>query len=84
MNHKTEIVKQKQVSDTSIAITIQCCGDPKTASTITIANAHQLTTTQASVQIDSHHDAVKAKHEGILRGQDILNGLTNRTKEYPA
>lgn len=80
--HKTEIIRQKQISDTTIAVTIQCCGDPKTASTITIANAHVLESAQVEKAIDAHHDAVKAKHEGMKQGLAILNGLKNRTKEH--
>ena len=82
MSHKTEIIKQVQISDTSIAVTIQCCGDPKTASTITIANAHKLTQEDATKQIDAHHDAVKAKHEGMVNGFSLLDGLSNKIKEH--
>lgn len=85
MSHTTEIVgKPKQVSDEAIAVTIRCCGDPKSDSTLTIYGIGKITADELNAQIDAHHDRVAAKHHGMGTGKSLLSGIIAKTKTHEA
>jgi hypothetical protein len=83
--HITEIVKQEQVSDEAIAVTVRCCSNPKTDSTFTIYGVHKLTLDQLNEAVDKHHSRVAAKCEGLSAGRDLLANLkkTSKTHDRP-
>lgn len=83
MSHVTEIVEEKQISDEMIAVKIQCCGNPKTASVMTIANAHKLSPEEIDKMIDEHHDRVREKHEGLSGGLAHIQRSKQRVKIHP-
>jgi len=82
MSHKTEIVKQEQIGDERIAVTIRCCGDPKSDSTMTIAKAAGLSPGQLEAKVEAHHDAVARKHSAVNAASKHLQGIKIKTKEH--
>jgi hypothetical protein len=80
MAHKTEIISTRQVSDEAVAITIRCCGNSKTDSTLTIYGVGRLTSENLAADIDRHHDRVAAKCQGMASGKNLLNALSGRFK----
>ena len=84
MDHRTEIIKHEQPNDECIAVTIRCCGDPKTDSTTTINAAHTLTLDQIEASVDEHHDLVAKKHTALAAGRSHLEKLKGMVKQHPA
>ena len=82
--HVTEIVKQKQESDEAVSVTIRCCSNPLTDSTVTIYGVHGMSTEQLAEQVDKHHDRVATKCEGMGAGKSLLAQLIKRTKTHGA
>lgn len=82
MSHGTEIVREEQITDECIAVTIRCCGDSKTDATRTIYGVHLKSQDDIAAEIDQHHDSVAQKHAGMLAGRDHLKNLTNRVKQH--
>jgi hypothetical protein len=70
--HVTEVVKQEQHSDESVAVTIRCCDDPKTDSTLTIYGVAKHSAETIAEAIDKHHNKVAAKHQGMQAGKQHL------------
>ncbi len=73
MPHQTEVVKTEHTHDDAIAVTVRCCGNPKTDAVLTIYNAHKLTAEQVAAKVDKHHDQVSARHAGV---QEMLQHLS--------
>jgi hypothetical protein len=82
MAHKTEIISTRQVSDEAVAITIRCCGNSKTDSTLTIYGVGRLTAEKLAADIDRHHDRVAAKCLGMASGKNLLNALGAKFKTH--
>ena len=80
--HTTEIISQKQISDRGIAVTIRCCGNPKSDSTLTIQNAASLTHDAIEKLIDLHHDRTKNTCERVQRHSEYLANIKNKTKTH--
>ena len=82
--HITEIVEQKQVSDEAVAVTIRCCSNPLTDSTVTIYGVHTLSPEQLAEAVDKHHDRVASKCHGMGAGKMLITGLITKTKTHEA
>ena len=80
--HITEIVDQKQVSDEAVAVTVRCCCDPLTDSTVTIYGIHQMSPEELSRQVDFHHDRVAKKCHGMGNGKLLIKNLITKTKTH--
>jgi hypothetical protein len=83
MDHITEIIKHEQPNDECIAVTIRCCKEHQTDSTMTINAAHTLTLEQIEAQVDAHHDTVAQKHGSMTAGRKHLDGLKGLVKQHP-
>ena len=82
MEHVTTIVSTRQVSDEAVAITIRCCGNSKTDSTLTIYGVGRLTPEKLASDIDRHHDRVAEKCQGMSSGKSLLDALDTKTKTH--
>ena len=80
--HITEIVKTEQVSDEGVAVTVRCCSNPKTDSTVTIYGVHNLSAEQLQEQVDKHHSRVASKCHGVGAGKSLLNTLSKKPKTH--
>jgi hypothetical protein len=81
--HTTEIIRQKQESDEAISVTIRCCGNPLTDSTLTIYGVHEQGGDQLAEHIEKHHDRVAAKCSGMGAGRLLLSsGSIKQTKQH--
>lgn len=80
--HTTEIIRQKQESDEAVSVTIRCCHNPLTDSTITIYGVHTLSPEQLAEAVDKHHDRVASKCHGMGVGQRLIIGLIGITKTH--
>lgn len=80
--HVTEIIKQEQASDEAIAVTIRCCSNPKTDSTITIYGVHGMSHEQIEEMVSKHHDRVASKCHGMGKATDHLQILATKTKVH--
>ena len=82
--HITEIVKTQQVSDEAVAVTVRCCSNPKTDSTVTIYGVPNLTPEQLQAHVDKHHSRVASKCHGMVNGKSILDTLSKKPKTHEA
>ena len=82
--HLTEIVKQEQSSDEAIAVTVRCCSNPKTDSSLTIYGAHAMTPEQVEAKIDAHRDKVVAKCNAMGKLSDHLTKISLAPKTHEA
>ena len=80
--HVTEIVKQKQESDEAISVTIRCCCNPQTDSTLTIYGVHAKSEADIAAEVDKHHDRVASKCNGMAAGVSALAALIKKTKTH--
>jgi len=80
--HITEIVKQEQQSDEAIAVTVRCCHNPKTDSSMTIYGAATMTHEQIEAFVSAHHDKVAAKCAGMSKAKDHLAKLATTVKTH--
>jgi len=69
MAHITTIISKRQVSDDAIAVTIRCCANAKTDSTVTIYGASTKTPAQINARIDKHHDHLWRVKDDASRDQ---------------
>jgi hypothetical protein len=84
MNHITEIIRTQQMSDEALAVTIRCCGDPKTDSVLTIYGVGKLSSEQMALDIDKWHNRVAAKCQGMATGKYLLGVMSSRSKTHEA
>lgn len=82
--HITEIVKTQQESDEAISVTVRCCSNPKTDSTVTIYGVHRMSPEQLQEQVDKHHTRVASKCHGMGAGQSLLSTLSKKPKTHEA
>jgi hypothetical protein len=82
MSHTTKIVKTQQLSDEAVGITIRCCDNKLTDSTLTIYNVGKLSPEQLTKDIDMHHDRVAVKCAGMASGKGFIDGLVKKTKTH--
>ncbi len=82
MTHTTKIVSTRQVSDEAVAITIRCCDNSKTDSTLIIYGVGRLTPEKLTSDIDRHHDRVAAKCQGMSSGKSLLDAVIAKTKTH--
>lgn len=80
--HTTKVVKTQQISDEAIAVTIRCCDNAQTDSTVTIYGAANKTAAQIEDTVSKHHDAVAAKCAGMQAAKDILKTLVLTPKVH--
>ena len=80
--HITEIVKTEQVSDEGVAVTIRCCNNPKTDSTVTIYGVHAMSPEKLQEQVDKHHSRVALKCHGTGTGKSLLDTLSKKPKTH--
>jgi hypothetical protein len=80
--HTTRVVKTQQASDEAIAVTIRCCENPQTDSTVTIYGVANQTAAQIEAKVSKHHDAVAAKCAGMMAGKQILKDLVLTPKVH--
>lgn len=61
MAHTSQIVNIEDAADGLLAITVRCCGDPKTDSVLTL---HELHRSEAEIDADiaAHHARVQKLH----------------------
>jgi len=84
MSHTTEIVRKKQESDEAVSVTVRCCGNPKSDSTLTIYGIGKITADELSAQINAHHDRVASKCHGMETGKSLLDTIVQQTKTHEA
>jgi hypothetical protein len=60
MTHTSQIVKIEEPADGLLAVTVRCCGDPKTDSVLTIHELHR-----SDVEIDADVAAHQARVEKL-------------------
>jgi len=82
MTHTTKVIREAQVSDEDMAVTIRCCDNPKTDSTMTIHGFYKLTAAQLDTAYNKHHDRVAAKCQGMDIGKQLLVSAVTRTKTH--
>lgn len=82
--HITQIVRQEQVSDECIAVTVRCCQNPKTDSTVTIYGIAAMDHAAVEAEVEKHHDRVAAKCDGMKKASDHLATLMTKTKQHGA
>jgi hypothetical protein len=82
MEHTTKIVRTQQMSDEALAITIRCCGNPKTDSVLTIYDVGKLSPSQLEADVDKHHDRVSQKCQAMNSGKALLVGLLSVSKTH--
>ena len=80
--HTTRIVKTHQASDEAIAVTIRCCENPQTDSTVTIYGVKDKTSAQIDEKVSKHHDVVAAKCAGMQAAQQHLKEIFTTTKVH--
>lgn len=80
--HMTEVVKVKQESDEAISVTIRCCSNPLSDSTITVYGVHQLSPEQLQEHVDKHHSRVAGKCHGMGAGHSLLATLSKKPKTH--
>ncbi len=73
--HTTRIVKTQQASDEAIAVTIRCCENPQTDSTVTIYGVASKSAADIDAKVSKHHDVVAAKCAGMMAGKQILKDI---------
>lgn len=81
MAHTTEVIKAIE-TDEAIAITIRCCGEPKTDSVLTVYGIHKVTPEVLDAELHTHHDRVAAKHVAMGKAKAHLSNLTVKTKAH--
>jgi CII-binding regulator of phage lambda lysogenization HflD len=79
--HVTEIVKQTRTTDETVEVTIRCCSNPKTDSTITV---YGLNEEKLLADIEKHHDRVAAKCAQMAASQKMLMVPVKKTKTHGA
>jgi hypothetical protein len=84
MSHRTEIIRTKQLSDESLAVTIRCCGNPQTDCVLTLYNVGNTSEQKLEADIDRHHDRVAAKCAGMASGKHLLDTVVLKTKTHEA
>jgi hypothetical protein len=82
MAHITTIISKRQVSDDAIAVTIRCCANAKTDSTVTIYGASTKTPAQINARIDKHHDDVAKKCAGMGNAKTLLDHAVQQSKTH--
>ena len=80
--HITEIVKTEQVSDEAIAVTVRCCSNPKSDSTVTIYGVHSKSPADIAAEVDKHHSRVASKCHGVGAGKSLLDTLSKKPKTH--
>jgi hypothetical protein len=80
--HTTRIVKTQQTSDEAIAVTIRCCENPQTDSTVTIYGVKDKTSAQIDEKVSKHHDLVAAKCAGMQAAKQILKDIVLTPKVH--
>jgi hypothetical protein len=81
MAHKTEVVNAV-TTDEAITITIRCCDEPKSESSLTVYGIHKMTPEQLEVEVNNHHDRVAAKHHAMGKMKDALANLNTKHKVH--
>jgi hypothetical protein len=80
--HVTQIVKATQVSDEAVAVTVRCCDNPKSDSTVTIYGIHEMTPETLQAKVDKHYSRVAKKCHGMGAGQSLLATLSKMPKAH--
>lgn len=80
MPHKSAILKIDEPGDGVLAVTIRCCGDPKTDSVLTI---HELHREEAAIDKDiaDHQARVEKLHAAKTHAKNHIARLAGRTVE---
>jgi hypothetical protein len=76
MPHKSVVVRVEEPADGLLAVTIRCCGDPKTDSVLTI---HELHRSEAEIDKDiaDYQARVEKLHEAKARALAHIARITN-------
>jgi hypothetical protein len=73
--HSSQIIDVKELADGALSIMVRCCNDPKTDSTLTIYNLHQIDTAEIQRQANGHKSNVEQKHLAKQRAQAAIAAL---------
>jgi hypothetical protein len=82
MAHTTEIVRTTQSTDETMEVTIRCCKNRKTDSTLTISRPFRFSPEQIDDMINKHHDRVAAKCDGMGKTRAHLGSVVTQTKVH--
>ena len=77
--HVTEVVKCKQTTDETVEVTIRCCSNPLTDSTVTM---YALDAEKMQADIDKHHDRVAGKCARMSAGKQVVGKLLITSKTH--
>ncbi len=73
MEHSTEVVRKERTHDHGISVTIQCCGDSSTQSTVTIYGLDVRTPEEIMNDVATHHVKVASNHAKMIAAHSILD-----------
>lgn len=80
MKHSSAIIQITEPADGLLAVTVRCCGDPKTDSVLTL---HELHRSEAEIDADIalHQARVETLHANKLRAKEHLSRLGARVED---
>ena len=72
--HQSAIIKVHEPADGILAVTVRCCGDPKTDSVLSIHELHR-TDEEIRKDIADHQARVEKLHADKLRAKELMGKL---------
>lgn len=72
--HSSTVIRVEEVADGHLAVTVQCCGDPKTDSVLTIHELHRLDE-EILKDIETHKARVEQLHAHKVRAKELMASI---------